>query len=429
MTRTIVLLGRNGDIINLLPLAYRFSENDGVEWVVSSEFAPIFRGCSYVKPHEWRWPPDTLRSAMSRIPPDSIIAQCFKNPDQTRHTESYTKESWRLAGYKDWFGVWPLVFDQRDADREDDLIFKYIRPGKKNILVATKSISSPFPDANMLIAKIRGLDANVIDLDNIHVEHVYDLLGLFDRADLLVTVDTMHLHLARAAYCPVVALVNEGWLGSTPPPQHIAAYRYSCVKMYWDEIIDVIEHEITRNIESFCLVADVHGHTARHERARKSWPADAIVTHTHKIPKFRDVLGYGLLAKKDVVIWTNDDVGFTKGAFHKIMAHAQKFPFGCTRRDKNHIGRECFWFRTSWLKEHIDEMPDVYMATAKFDLIITRWLRKQLDIPTTNQNLKYDFAPVEVPCGLVRHEHHKSSWLERYDAETSWNEALWNEQV
>jgi hypothetical protein len=427
MSQTIVLLGRNGDIINLLPLAYYLSQNGGVQWVVSAHFSPIFEGCSYVRSRNWPGHPETLDDAAACMWENQIVAQCYKNPDQEHLTESYTKESWRLAGFLHEFGHWPLVFDQRDPDREDDLIFKHIKPERKNILVATKSISSPFPKANLLIAKLRGLDANVIDLDNIHVEHVYDLLGLFDRADCLVTVDTMHLHLARASYCPVVACINEGWLGSSLPPQHIAAYRYSYAAECLDEIVETVDQYVNHEAKSFCLVADIHGHSARHERARKTWPKDTVVTHTHKIPKFQDVLRYGLLQNKDVTIWTNDDVGFVKGAFHKIMAHASKFPFGCTRRDKDHIGRECFWFRTDWLQQHIDEMPDVYIATPKFDLIIARHLRKLIRIPTTFQNLKYDFAPVELPHGLVRHEHHKSSWLERNDAETSWNERIWNE--
>jgi len=428
MEKTIVSIGRNGDIINLLPLAYYFSLNGGCQWVVGEEFEEIFDGVSYIKPIIWCGAPDTLNKAMLFAQHhgfNPICAQVYKNPDSRHISASYCEESWRLAGFR-YSQTWPLIFDKRDKKREQKLIDRYIDRKRKNVLVGTKSISSPFQKANELIARIRGLDCNVVDLDNVKAERIYDLIGLYDAGDLVVTVDTVHLHLARACYTPLIALIHDGWLGSVLPPQCIASQTYPKMLSAMQTVPFRVEQELIREIKTATLVVDVHGNTARHKRSRATWPINTLVTKTKNIPRLKDVLRYGLGDGRDVVIWTNDDVKFKPDTVDRIKAHAQKFPFGCSRRDSKHVGREIFWFRQSWLADHIDEMPDVYIARPKFDLVIARWLRSKLGITTVLENLTLDFPPMEVPAGLVEHEPHESTWVDKVDEETIWNEQMWD---
>ncbi|PYS88169.1 MAG: hypothetical protein DMF62_10495 [Acidobacteria bacterium] len=433
---TIVSLGRNGDVINLLPLAYWISQNGGCNWLIAEEYHSILDGVSYITPHSWHGSPETLEQAIqfaNSSLQNPLISQVHKNPDRQRLMDSYCKESWRLSGYK-YSTTWPLIFDKRDKLREKQLIDRYIDKSRKNILVGTQSISSPFKEANRLIAKIRGLNANVVDLDNIKAERIYDLIGLYDAADLIVSVDTVHIHLARACYTPLIAIINDGWCGSVTPPQTIKTYRYSdpepsnilgCIK------VTFIKQEVLEPM----LVVDVHGKTERHKEARRTWPkyGGTIRTKTVDVPRFKDVLFWGInninamRETSGVVIWTNDDVGFFKNTVDKIKAHARKFPFGCSRRDTAHVGREIFWFRTDWLKAHIDEMPDVFIARPKFDLVIARWLRQKMGITTVEENLVEDFAPIEVPPGLIWHKEHESAWIDKDDEETKWNEKLWEQ--
>lgn len=429
MKQTIVALGRAGDLINLLPLAYFISRNGGCDWLVGEEFAQILEGVSYVNPLTWSGGLETYDRAVRfarRSCPDPRYAQCHHNPDQTRQMRSFCDESWRLAGYK-YRNVWPLIFDRRNPKREKALIKKYIDSKRKNVLVGTLSLSSPFPKANELIAKLRGLDANIIDLDQIKAERIYDLIGLYDHADLIVSVDTVHVHLARACYTPLMAIVNDGWFGSRLPPQISSSRTYSefDLDIFPRRLKFVLEGQ--DSISRLTLVVDVHGDTPRHRRARATWPENAVCTRTKKIPRFKDVLRYGLLEETDVIVWTNDDVQFKRDTASRILKHAKKFPFGCSRRDQDHVGREIFWFRKEWLEKNIDEMPDVYIARAKFDLVIARWLRQKMGIETTEENLSLDFAPIEVPLGLISHESHRSSWIDKVDEETILNETIWSQ--
>lgn len=412
----------------MIPLSFFISRNGGCDWLIGKEFESVLQGISYVTPIIWSGGPETYDRAIQfarRSCTDPRYAQCHHNPDQTRQMRSFCDESWRLAGYR-YRNVWPLIFDKRDKKREKALIKKHIDPRRKNVLVGTKSISSPFPKANELIAKIRGLDANVIDLDCIQAERIYDLIGLYDAADLLVSVDTVHIHLARASYTPLIALVNEGWFGSRLPPQTISSRTYSRIVDYMDTVPYIVGLRLEREVKSLVLVVDVHGDTQRHRRARATWPMNTLRTRTTKIPRFKDVLRYGLLEDTDVIVWTNDDVQFKRDTVSRILKHAKKFPFGCSRRDEDHVGREIFWFRKDWLEKNIDEMPYVYIARAKFDLVIARWLRQKMGIETTEENLSLDFAPLEVPPGLVSHESHRSSWTDKVDEETISNETIWS---
>lgn len=244
--------GRFGDVANVLQLALHMSQKgERPIFCVAQDFASILEGVSYVDPlvYPGRYdePPAAVRWLKTNRPKDKvIIAQSYRHPSDKQHlTDSYQKESWRLAGALDEFGAHPLIFDQRNRVREDAFVEDVLRGKKPAILVATDSISSPFPWAAKLFQTIESAfpDHSVIDLSSVKAERIYDLIALYDRAVCLVSVDTCHLHLVRAAKCPVVAIVNDLWYGSIPPPSTTFAVRYSDAEHKTEDIINAI-HDI-----------------------------------------------------------------------------------------------------------------------------------------------------------------------------------------
>jgi hypothetical protein len=220
--QSVVCLGRFGDICNAIPIAYELWR-DGCKpkFFVAQEFATVLEGVSYVQPMVWKVEYRDLQKAIDRIP-NAIICQAYKHPDQRRLTDSYQKEAWRIAGWLDKFGTIPLVFDQRNKERED-LLAREHGVTDETILVAGNGVSSPF---NLdLWAGMQGFP-NIVNLSEIRAERIFDIIGLIERARLLLTIDSAPLHFARATKTKVVALINDGWYGSVAPENGVAI-RYS----------------------------------------------------------------------------------------------------------------------------------------------------------------------------------------------------------
>lgn len=231
----VVCLGRYGDILNALPIAYQLSkEGKRPKFVTTEEFWTILKGVSYVDLVVWNRDYKELPFAIERVKDnESYIVQSYMNPDSRRLTDSYQKESWRVAGWLDRFGTIPLVIDVRDPSREAGLDLKYalrtpnFHAKKKSILVAGKSVSSPTKFDLVKCVREAFMDHNVIDLCDTTAGFIHDLVGVMDKAQMLVSIDTMHLHLARASTIPVVSIINNGWFGSVPPPNSVATIRYA----------------------------------------------------------------------------------------------------------------------------------------------------------------------------------------------------------
>lgn len=433
----LIQLGRYGDIINILPFAFMLSKQVGgrIRWLVGKEWASILEGTSYVEPISFDGNDFQLDRAIRQYQGhQKLVTQANRNPDPTHQTDSFAKEQWRYVNALDQRGKWPLVFDRRDAERERKLIDKvYPNRDKPLVLVGRISVSTPYLHASRLLAELtEKLDAYVVALDWVVAERLYDLIGLYDAADLLVTVDTCHLHLARASQCPVIALVNDGWMGATPPPQTVAAWRYAELGNDLSPVIEAAQKQLARKVDSIAVVCHSYDpNSDRHRRAMATHPKDTIYAkHDHR-PRMKELFAKGLNTGKDAVIFTNDDVTFPDGALDKIKSHLRKFDFGCSRRPRTptHIGREIFWFNSDWLNANWHWIPDAYWSVQKPDLILCRWLRQLRGIPTTMENLNYDFAPVEVP-DVIFHEDHKSAWANpetENSREGLHNEKMWRE--
>lgn len=241
----IVMPGRFGDIINILPCARDIALKEGGKcaMVVTGEFASVLEGCSYVEPIIIQTHFTDMRPAIqaagvlfSRVLVGKVNE---KSVGVNTQCQSFNEESWRQLGYLERWRDLPLVFDQRSPAREKELVRRVCeatgaeadgaRRVKPMVLANFTGKSAAFPHGKEIAAALHG-HCQMIDLGNVVAERLYDLLGLMDTADLLITGDTSTLHLAAASRVPVVNLIGDKptlWHGSKPRNNSVRCVRYT----------------------------------------------------------------------------------------------------------------------------------------------------------------------------------------------------------
>jgi hypothetical protein len=257
-----VCLGRAGDIALCLPALKKWADEHGRPAVLmtSSEFMPMLEGCSYVKGVEWQGDFSQLAACLEFLKNDlpQVPVKClqfYQNGDR-QMLPSFWHEQMYLAGILGGEDL-PLVFDRRDAVRERVLLEKtYIKnfdplddvvdAHRPLILVSLKGHSSPFKDSESFMAVLRaslGRECLIVDLSEIRAERIYDLIGLYDHAAALISIDTVHLHLSKASKVPVFALARDypdRWYG-TPQLERFHWYcRYGQVMERSGELIEAL---------------------------------------------------------------------------------------------------------------------------------------------------------------------------------------------
>jgi hypothetical protein len=260
MSKYIVFcLGRYGDICNALPIAWDVWQTTGErpQFMVAASHADILDGVSYVVPKIWPGRCDEHQEALASLRPEDgqvINAMIFRHVEYNGNyqTDSYQKESWRVAGYLEKFGTLPLVFDKRSSGREAALTWMRITEGpvdsaslfhKPIILVSVGGISSPFSKGEELKERIRSKihTHNIVDLSKTEAFQIFDIIGLMDESYCLVATDSVFLHLAQASKVPIVALINNGWCGSVPPQRTKAVFRYKDALANLDAVVKAVE--------------------------------------------------------------------------------------------------------------------------------------------------------------------------------------------
>jgi hypothetical protein len=440
---TILNLGRLGDHINLLPVAYA---NKGATFVTAEKYSDLFEGVGYCEVKKFKGDPINLHHCIGICQglPDLRVAQVFLHPNETRQEPNYALESYRLGRFRDLWRKFPYVFDRRNPEREQKLI-----PEDPFIAVATKGVSSPFAHSEDLISGLQSRfpEYKIVDLSTIQAEKPFDLLGVLDAASCLVTIDTLHLWLANAAKCPTIALVNDlvggvgAWRASPPPVTATATFRYSQFQI--DQVCDEVEKTLLPTGEVWAIV-DRFGQEKRHREAFKSQKqaftylltAENVRTaqeigDPRPLPMLKDMLAKALRFAKgrDIIVWTNDDVQIQD--LHPVVWHCRNFGAVGVRRDPAHIGRELFAFRWDWLADRIYNFPDCAVASPWFDLAVAAWIRRQFGWVSTMDNLIEDRYPAEIPNEkILYHPDHPSSWTDSMDRPASkWNERIFKMQM
>ena len=274
-----VHLGRFGDLMILLPGWKEEFDRTGKKPIVlvAEEFASLFDGVSYIQP--WVEPlmfcADARKAkAMAEAQFEKVIfprwwdvgaPPALRNPNKAVKVEfngkpilvdrdtCHQSSQWYAAEFSNvGIGSWPLVFDRRDLRREADLVKMAFKTSKPKLLINFKSVSSPFgavPEVMAALNQFRD-QFEFVDIGVIKAERIYDLLGLFDRAAILLTVDTSTLHLAAASQVPCAAITKDGWRGSIPKGNCVLSVTYETVLARIREITTLVSKHRAEKIEA-----------------------------------------------------------------------------------------------------------------------------------------------------------------------------------
>jgi hypothetical protein len=245
METLYIALGRNGDILAALPIV---QHDPRACLMVASAYMDLLDGTSTRRIlwlGDWRHVKAAYIHARRDFQRIIVLQQYSTDGWPSAHgTPSYVQDMYRIARKLPLFPL-PLRFDRRSLVREARLVAS-IPHDKPLVLVATCGISSPFAQAGALLNFIEACfpQALVLDMDMVHGERLYDLLGLFECAACLVTVDSALLHLAQAVpSLPIIALIADrptSWHGSPQYAGQRLRVRYSDFAKRSDEIIEAI---------------------------------------------------------------------------------------------------------------------------------------------------------------------------------------------
>jgi GT2 family glycosyltransferase len=224
MKTVYLALGKFGDIACILPIIHEQFKSTGQiqNLMVAKKYAGLLDGCSYIKPIIFDGDFSQLFDAykLAKQTFDEVICLQVSGKDfPFQHTQkNFQQDQWHRAGMAAMVGRFPLVFDRRSKDREEKLLSELNLP-EKFILVADKSESSPFQQVDDLLRGLNSFGLPVFMLSGIWVERLYDLLAVYEKATVIVSTETAHLHLTAATKTPVIALATDKpslWHGTLP---------------------------------------------------------------------------------------------------------------------------------------------------------------------------------------------------------------------
>jgi hypothetical protein len=474
----VLELGRYGDILNILPVCKYIAEHyEKPLLAVSKEFAPLLDGVSYVTPLPLDLPYDKVNQAMTICRQKAELVICAQvygesyNPEKLR--PCYSWDSWQQAGFGElYMDKWthPLVIDRRDRLREDNFARSKLSSKPTILLNISRGISSPYNDHAKFTELLRtnwSEKYHIVDIGQTNAQQICDLLGMYDKAALLITSDTATLHLAAASDIPVIALVNDiDWLATIPRCNCVYRVRYcdavqnfAVVNMTIDNLAKVKrcairppkpfvkpKRRIVHAVEWHPELAD----DPRKSKARESWKAlyaQGVIQTPYAVykrnsgelgcrrslPFLKDVLAHGLASAddpNDIVFWTNDDnilhprlplaLEMHLSIFDACTSQRREFskPYPTTpvtpdevvAMSEDHLGRDLFAATAGWLRRYWNEIPDFLLGVPVFDLCLAAMVRSKRGFKTDRNNIATNYAPCELRLGYVSHERHPSFW-------------------
>jgi GT2 family glycosyltransferase len=225
MPKTYLQLGKHGDILGVLPiLLFEFNRTGQKPALISAqEFAPLVSDIPYLTPvifdGHWSDLAGAVKFARARFPSVVVLSTFGRDFPIQKRRSSFQLDQWDRAGCLHLWDTLPLVLP-RPANA--GALAKQHLGEKPAILIGDYSQSSPFRFMDELVSLIRetfGTTHRILRLSEIRLPHPLDLLALYDAAKLIVTIDTIHLHLCKASTTPAIALLSDvptRWHGSAP---------------------------------------------------------------------------------------------------------------------------------------------------------------------------------------------------------------------
>lgn len=224
--KATLCLGKGGDLISVLPCLHADYIETGRKphVIVSTKYAPILHGLDYVEPVLWSGNWQDVEGALmaaKRQYQQVIVPQMHSDSYLPRRMfPSFQLDQWDRCGRLHQWGALSLVMPRHEEKIEGRII-----------LLGDSSESSPFlqiEDLHSALLK-EFPQHRIVRLSTVRFPLLPDLLALYDAADLIVTIDTMHLHLSGASKTPVIALATDKpgrWHGSAFHPRMAAHIRY-----------------------------------------------------------------------------------------------------------------------------------------------------------------------------------------------------------
>ena len=436
--KTFILLGRNGDLLNLLPLLRWYSRRDQERprFMVAKEFAPLLDGVSYVEPVIWSYDWRDARLAWQMAHGDPLngeVINCtvYARDYQCRRlAKNFEREAWFNAGADIPWGTMPLEFDRRDPAREARLIDSFELSGRPLLLTSFSGTSAPFMRAAQLSEKLaeRFPDFEIVDLSRVRAERLFDFIGLFEIATALVCTDSAPLHLAMAVpRLPVAALIPEHpapkkeWCRAEWTPQQVFQCLHEEALGKIDELAAVLRDPGLRPkiVHVSAWIGTPKPDDARRiEVAQTSWrneytsgrwdplplgpsllPRNALsIGDVNPLPFIRDMIEAA--AKRcrpaDIICLSNADVGFTPGLTGWVIesvgrqgsAFAHRWDFH-RRLDEPVLsdifvgeggnwypGSDFFAFSREWWDRYGREYPDMILGREAGDMVLRQLIKK-----------------------------------------------------
>lgn len=397
MPKTWVQLGRLGDIMCVLPILLDLAnKGERQKLMVAREYAPLLDGVGYIDPVIYEGPHYEIAKACQQLggdyistqtngPKEQVLEHTYKpfGQDRARST-SFVKEMWRVAGYKDrWDECLPLVFDRRSPERETKLLAEhgFLRRGKqkKLMLVSTNGNSSPFPWTELLMELLQGRFGKthrIMELPK--AERIFDLLCLYERADVLVSTDSAPLHLAWATpHLRVVALVNDKpslWNGSPWRPNHVSYCRYGDFPQRAVEVLNDIEYakqwdwikpKVLRIWNAYDNPNSGHPITCCSFPIRKGMCGRDSTHHgeTKAVPFLKDCLRMALQKDAEFVCVTHPEAKLESSK--QLIEHEACYAYRYQKDGENLVFQptvDLFCARKEWWKVHLEEIPDFFLG-------------------------------------------------------------------
>lgn len=423
MNRVLVQLGRYGDILNILPAVYEAHRNGRrVKLIVAEEFAPLLQGVSYCEPEVFNGGYEELDQAIrfaSRFVETPLVSQVYgRTLDHRRTSESYMRDSWEKVGVGDRWEQLPLLIDRRNGAREDQLVAQ-VDWSRPVVLVNMAGRSSPFANSERVLNRVKEQMPEVSFVEIPRAHFFFDLLGLFDRAHALLTVDTGTLHLAQASAIPTVALVNpRPWYGSLRRANHLLYRTYREVDA--DEVVEALRRTLRPLQKLVHLYPEWDMSTEDRQRnlvAAASWkteygsrwksipvPYQGLLDRNsgtelgdiRPVPFVKDVLDLGRRNTKnpdDVIVISNSDVGFSPGLTEKIRrlvlakgsAYCYRFDHAKVSSSMTYLetvsgglcgGLDLFAFTRRWVDQHFSKLPDMVFGRTMWDLVYRDFVKR-----------------------------------------------------
>lgn len=423
-----VTLGRNGDILNILPLVFHdFTSGNQPTVIVSKPYAGLLEGVTYAECYPWEGDYSRLKAAVdfARTKWQRVYFPQVYSLDglhSTITTDSFIREMWRSVGMLDHWGKIPLVFDNRNPDREADLFGEFDPKWKPLLLVSTSGDSSPFPHRAILDGILKQVEDlyQIIDISNFRATRFYDLLGLYESAEWLIATDSGPLHLAQAVPgLKVVALVTNTptpWHGSARRPNHAAWIRYPEFPQWAPSLVPMLRGT-PRESKMVHVWNDYDrndsGNIRRHSVAKQSWQSEyksglwiPCGVHVQEFARNAQAIGdprnapfvvdliNAAAAKaqmEDIIVLTNDDTVFihdmsarvydqvkrdqsawaTRWEFRRIATQPIRATIKVARAWR-HVGADLFAFTRAWWEKHGAEMPDMLLSYEAWDLVLRK---------------------------------------------------------